>query len=392
MCFRSNAEKPAIRLLFLLPTYTFGGAERTSLNLLGGIDKKRFQICLVTSKNIFTYFSDIGIEKFIPLEDIGIGTWFTTYRRFFHDVGRVASLLKKETPDLVFGMMHYPSSLLVFANKLYHLGMKVIASPRGPSTEYLRYFEPDGIRRISLKAIFKLFLRFADGIVVNSSGMKEECIADFHAMKAKIVVIPNGVDVPIIREMSCEDAAIERKKGFTVFSAAGRLEREKNFSFLIKAFSQVRKKREATLLLIGDGSEMRSLQILSAELGVESDVLFLGYQKNPYKYISKSDIFVHTCLFEGFPNIILEAMANGVPVISIDCPYGPRDIITDGENGFLIPINDEKAMVDALVKLTDNKELRDHIRELGTERIKVFSVQNMVAGYETFFDTIAQTP
>jgi len=378
-------KKSVIKLLFLLPTYTFGGAERTSLNLLNGIDKNRFRICLVTSKNIFQHFQNIDIEKFIPIEDLGIDIWFNSFRRFVSDIKRVAQLLKKEKPDIAFGMMHYPSSLLVFAKKSYNLNIKIIASPRGPSIEYLRYFEHNLLRKACLRGIFYLFLKYADGIVVNSAGMKGECVKDFHVTEERISVIPNSVDVRVVREMSGEDADINIKDSFLMFSAAGRLEKEKNLPFLLRTFSQVRKKIEAKLLIIGEGSEKRLLQTLSAELGIADDVIFVGYQRNPYKYIVKSDIFVHTCLFEGFPNVVLEAMAYGVPVVAMDCPHGPRDIIKHGENGFLVPMNDERALVNALLTLAHNKELRDLIAQRGFERVMDFSVKKMVDGYESFY-------
>lgn len=375
----------AIKLLLLLPTFTFGGAERTSLNLLEGMDKNKFKICLVTSRTIYQHFQHIDMEKFLPIEDLGISVWFNSFRRFMHDIRSVAALLKKEKPDLAFGMMHYPSSLLVFAKKLCNLNVKVIASPRGPSTEYLRYFEHNLLRKKYLKVIFYLFLRYADGIVVNSAGMMEECIRDFHVPGKRISVIPNGVDVQAIREMSGGDVDINIKSSFLVFSAAGRLEREKDLPFLLRTFSQVRKKIQAKLLIIGEGSEKGLLQTLSTELGVEDDVIFMGYRKNPSKYISRSDIFVHTCLFEGFPNIILEAMAYGVPVVAVDCPYGPRDIIKHRENGFLVPMNDEDALIDALLTLANNKELRDIIGKRGFERATDFSIKKMVDGYESFY-------
>jgi glycosyltransferase involved in cell wall biosynthesis len=189
--------------------------------------------------------------------------------------------------------------------------------------------------------------------------------------------------------MSGEDADINIEESFLVFSAAGRLEKEKNLPFLLRTFSQVRKKIEAKLLIIGEGSEKVLLQNLSAELGIADDVIFVGYQRNPYKYIVKSDIFVHTCLFEGFPNIVLEAMAFGVPVVTMDCPYGPRDIIKHGENGFLVPMNDERALVDTLLKLANNKELRDLTAKKGFERVMDFSIKKMVDGYESFFCNIA---
>jgi len=176
-----------INLLFLLPSFTFGGAERTSLNLLNGIDKSGFRICLVTSRNIFQYFQHAGIERFIPIEDIGTDVWYKGIRRFMSDVATTGALLKKENPDIAFGMMHYPSSLLTFAKKTYNLRSKMIVSPRGPSTEYLRYFEKEFFRKTYLKFIFSFFCRFSDGIVVASQGMRDECIRYFHADSGKIV-------------------------------------------------------------------------------------------------------------------------------------------------------------------------------------------------------------
>ena len=382
--------KDTIRILFLLPTYTFGGAERTSLNLLGGIDKKRFRICLVTSRNIFTYFRHIDIEKFIPLEDIGIDTWYTTYSRFFRDVGRVASLLEQEAPDLAFGMMHYPSSLLVFAKKWRRLSVKVIASPRGPSTEYLRHFENRLLRTLFLKWIFTFFCKHAEGLVVASHGMKEECIRDYSGDPEKITVIPNSIDSDDILKRYEEPTGIEVQPGYLLLSSSGRVEREKNMSFLLKSFAAVKKQAAIRLIIIGDGTERENLMSFAKTLNIEGDVIFTGHQSNPYKFIKKSDIYVHTCLFEGFANSIIEAMACGVPVLATDCPYGPRDIIQDGENGFLIPVNDEEAMVHALLKLVNDRALRERIGAGGVERATVFSVPKMVAGYETFFNNIAQ--
>lgn len=110
------------------------------MNLLKGIDKSRFRICLVTSKGIYSYFQDTGIDRFVAIEDIGIDTWFSSLRRFMIDIRRVASLLKEESPDLAFGMMHYPSSLLVFAKKIYKRKVKVIVSPRGTITGISKAF------------------------------------------------------------------------------------------------------------------------------------------------------------------------------------------------------------------------------------------------------------
>jgi len=376
------------KLLFLLPTFVFGGAERTSLNLLKGIDKSKFRISLVTSRTIFQHFQHIDIEKFIAVEDVGIDVWFGSLRRFMQDIKRMSDLLKLENPDIAFGMMHYPSSLLVFVKHFFRAKAKVIASPRGPSTEYLRHFEKKFFRRTYLKGIFTFFCRYADGLVVASHGTKEECIKDFHAFPERVNVIPNSVDFEEIRKKAKEGNDLNMPADFCIISTLGRLEKEKNISFLLKAFSALRKKEKAKLLIIGDGTEKRNLERLSQELNIEEDVLFVGFQSNPYKFIKMSDIFVHACLFEGFANAIIEAMSCGVPVIAIDCPYGPRDIIKNGENGLLVPMNDEGALVDAIVKLFHDKRLRDNLSETGAEKAMEFSLKSMVQKYESFFYSV----
>jgi len=384
-----------IKILFLLPTYVFGGAERTFLNLLKGIDKNRFSICLVTSRDVYSYFQGLDIEKFIPIEDLGLAPGFISFGRFIHDIKRVASLLKKETPDLAFGIMHYASALLVFAKKLFNIKVKVVASPRGPLTEYLRHFEHKFFRKMYLKWVFSFFCRHADGLVVSSTGMKEECIRDYRAIPERVEVIPNSIDINDIKRKAEEEIDIDmpdcrsgRPAGFKFIVTSGRLQKEKNTPVLLKVFSELRKREEVKLLIVGDGSERKTLELLSHDLNIESDVIFVGYQNNPYKYIRKSDIFVHTCLFEGFANVIIEAMACGVPVIAVDCPYGPRDIVKHGGNGLLVPMNDEEALVDAILTLLHNRKLRDLIASRGTERAMDFSVHKMVENYESFLQQV----
>lgn len=383
------ARNNTVKLLFFLPTFTFGGAERTSLNLLSGIDRDKYRICLVTSRTIFAYFEHLQPEQFIPLEDLGIASWFDTFGKFLRDIQKTALLLKREKPDLAFGMMHYPSSLLVFAKKWHRLPAKVIASPRGPSTEYLRHFEKNFFRKAYLKWIFNFFCRNADKLVVASGGMKEECIRDYSADPLKIAVIPNSIDIEDIRKRYEEPTGVEIPPGYLLLSSSGRIEREKNMPFLLKAFAVAGKQADMKLIIIGDGTERENLQRLTQTLHIQEDIIFTGHQNNPYKFIKKSDIYVHTCLFEGFANSIIEALACGVPVISIDCPYGPRDIIRNGENGSLVPIDDEKALVKAILDLAGNRELRIAMGKRGSARAMDFSIKKMVAGYEGVFDGLA---
>jgi len=379
-----------IKLLFLLPSYVFGGAERTSLNLLSGLDKKKFSVSLVTSRKLYPNFQDVHLEKFIPIEDTGIDVWFKSPYRFIKDVSRIASLLKREKPDIAFGMMHYPSALLVFAKKFYKLNCRTIVSPRGPSIEYLKHFENKILRKVYLKFVFSFFCNYADGIVVASRGMREECIRYFHAKKNKIVVVPNSVNISEVALKSKEKVNLNIPSEYKILSASGRLEKEKNLPFLLQAFFKIRQHEKVKLIIIGDGTERYNLEKLAKELQVFEDIIFTGYQINPYKYISISDIFIHTCLFEGFANSIIEAMACGVPVISVNCPYGPGSIINNGENGLLIPPGNESSLVRAVLQLLYDENLRQRLILNSAVIVKKFSIDTMISGYENFIEKITK--
>ena len=383
--------RDTISLLFLLPSFTFGGAERTSLNLLKGIDKTRFRITLITSNSISQRFQNSAIQKFIPLEDLEIDVWYNNLNRFTEDTKRVAALLEKEKPDLAFGMMHYPSSLLVFAKKLNNLKLKVIASPRGPSSEYLEYFEHDFYRKLVLRRIFSFCCKYADGLVVASQGMKDECVREFSGDPTKIAIIPNSIDFDDIQKKCKEPTDGEIPSGSLLISTAGRLEKEKNHTFLLKAFAEARKYKDIKLIIIGEGSEKKYLQRFAHDLGITGNVIFMGYQSNPYKYIKRSRIFVHTCLFEGFANSIIEAMSCCVPVIATDCPYGPGEIVKDKENGLLVDINDSIGMVRAINSLLLDRKLHKKLSLNGLRTVKKYSIEKMSYAYQKFFyKTIGQ--
>lgn len=385
---KSDIKGAKIKIFFLLPSFTFGGAERTSLNLLSGIDRNLFSVCLVTSQSVYKYFENLNLHKFISIEDLKISTWFNNYSKFKQEVDNIAEVLLAEDPHIAFGMMHYPSSLLVFAKKFHNLKTKVVVSPRGPSEEYLKYFVRTVRKKLFFREVFTFSLRNADGIVVASKGMKVECIKYFSADPEIIEIIPNSVNTEEIINKTFEDIDVELPSNTFLLTALSRFEKEKNIPLLLWAFADVVKKERATLLLIGEGSELDSLVQLSHELGINNNIIFAGYQTNPYKYLKKCDIFIHTCLFEGFANVIIEAMACGVPVIATDCPYGPRDIITNGENGLLVNMNDRKALAKAIIMLMHDKNLRQSIAQKGLNRSKDFSLTAMVHGYEDFFKKI----
>ncbi|MBM4140036.1 MAG: glycosyltransferase [Nitrospira sp.] len=379
------ANLQPLRILFLHPTFTFGGAERTTANLFSRLNKDRFKVTLVASRKIaLRLYSDV-VEKIIYVEDIGMGIWFDGIKSLWKDIRITGRLLLKEKPDIALGMMHYSSTILALAKKFFRPNVKVISSPRGPSTDYLNTCFTKKSERFFLRMLFLFFCRYSDGIVVPSAGTGEDCIKNFGAKRENIRVINNSIIIDEISEKGKESINMDIPDGTFVISTSGRLSSEKNIPFLLNAFSELRKTEKVKLLVIGDGPERDRLQALASGLGIKNDTTFVGFQENPYKFIRRSDVFVHTCLVEGFGNSIIEAMACGVPVIATDCPYGPGEIIKNGENGILVPVNDIEALAKAIHVLLQDERRRKELSEKGFSRSLDFSVDRMVRAYEDFF-------
>ena len=379
------ADIRPVKILYIHPTFTFGGAERTSLNLLRALNKARFKVTLVTSREIASYFAGVQLEKIIYVEDIGMCVWFGSLKELYDDVRIARRLMSEEKPHIAFGMMHYASTILALARKLFRIKTTIISSPRGPSTDYLSTCFSKESERLFLKVLFSFFCRYSDRIIVPSAGTKEDCVMHFGADRERVRVINNSIDAGLISERSMEDIDIELPEGVFVISTAGRLSMEKNMPLLLRAFTALRKTVDARLLIIGDGPERRHLEAAASELGIRDDIFFTGFQENPYKYIRRSDVFVHTCLVEGFGNMIVEAMACSVPVIATDCPYGPREIITNGEDGALVDMYDTDELVNAIHTILYNEEMKRKLSEGARQRSLFFSVERMVTAYEEVF-------
>jgi glycosyltransferase involved in cell wall biosynthesis len=349
-----------------------------------------FEVTLVSSRQIAHHYSQLPLKKIIFAEDLGMGIWFDTKKALWHDIRIAAALIADEKPDIAFGMMHYMSTVLVLAKKLFRLNCKVVASPRGPSTYYLKTCFPKWTDRVYLRFLFSLLCRYADEIIVPSAGTKRDCVDYFRAGSEKVTVINNSIDADEVAEKGIEDIVLPIPEGAFVISTAGRLSEEKNMVLLLKAFSLLRRDIDAWLMIIGDGGERQRLEEFAGELKVRDRVVFTGFQKNPYKFISRSHVFVHTCLFEGFGNIMVEAMACGVPVIATDCPYGPGEIIEHGRSGLLVPVDESEVLAEEIAALLKDDARRKALSEKGIERAKYFSVERMVRAYEECLMSVAR--
>jgi len=124
---------------------------------------------------------------------------------------------------------------------------------------------------------------------------------------------------------------------------------------ILRAAAAVAPRQRFHLAILGEGEQRAALEQLAAELGIADRVFFLGFQPQPWLFVSKADLFVLSSRYEGFGNVLIEAMRQGVPVVSTDCPGGPSEILEDGRYGRLVPCGDEQALADAMEAALDDR-------------------------------------
>lgn len=198
----------------------------------------------------------------------------------------------------------------------------------------------------------------------------------------RLEVIPNPVTFSVDKT-----SALNAKK----VMAAGRLERPKNFASLIRAFRYVVEKHpDWTLDIYGEGSQKAMLQQQIEQAGLAGNIFLRGYSSEVREKMMNASIFVLSSLFEGFALVVVEAMACGLPVVSYTCPCGPKDIITDGKDGFLVPVNDEKALADNICKLIEDEALRKRMGEAAKAKSEKYNITEIMQMWTDLFHRMSR--
>lgn len=203
---------------------------------------------------------------------------------------------------------------------------------------------------------------WADAIIVPSRGAAQDLANISGIPLDRIHVAPNPVVSPTLFKLARETSP---RMGLTpaegpVILGVGELCARKDFSTLIQAFSKVRQFRPCHLLILGEGRERSRLEALAEKLGLRGDIEMPGFVENPYAYMARADLLVLSSNCEGFGNVLAEALAIGLPVVSTDCPSGPREILQQGRFGPLVPMRDVDALAAAMVATLDNP-LKPHV-------------------------------
>jgi glycosyltransferase involved in cell wall biosynthesis len=370
-----------IRLLIFCSYLGGGGAEKHLLRLVNQLPPERFEISVVTPSRSGSY--EQALAPHIRLRKVGSRFAFRISKSLarWTCLRPLRKIVQKESPDLLFALTDIHNLIALAAIRpLRHRPKVILGIQNTISQAYARRFNP--VHRLILRAIPRYY-PLADRLVAISQGVARDMLNLAPVLREKTEVIYNiGMDEQL--EDLLKAGGVERPADKPLLLACGRLTYQKGYPYLIRAFAEVLQAREASLWILGEGKMRQQLAEMIRQYQLEDHVHLLGFQPNPYPYMAAADVFVLSSVYEGFGNVLVEAMACETAVVATDCPFGPAEIITAG-CGILVPPRDTTALAQGIIQLLDKQTLRQQIARNGKKRAEDFRPSLIAKRYERLF-------
>lgn len=315
-----------------------GGVERISLNLIPEFQTRGFEVSLVLDRAEGELLGQL--PSVVRLVELGAS-------RTLRAIPRLAHYLRRERPDVLLSSLGHNNIAALMARRLARTPTKVIVCQHNFLSMEAK--APD-LRYRLLPLLYRLSLPRAEGVVAVSQGVADDMALAAGFDRRRIDVIYNPVVTSSFLQMAAERADHPWFEDTTrpIFLAVGRLVEQKDYPTLLRAFARIRKQRPCRLVILGTGPLGGRLEALVRELGIGDDTALLGFKPNPHPYIRAASVLVLASRYEGFGNVLVEALACGTPVVSTDCPAGPREILKNGRYGGLVPVGDVEGLARAM--------------------------------------------
>lgn len=330
------------RIALFLPSLGEGGAQRVVVNLANYYARQGLAVDLLLVKAKGVY---------LPLVDARVKLVDFDCHRVMASLWPLLRYLRHTRPTALLVTMPHVSIVAACAKLLGgYAGRLVIRQPNYLSLNSgKRHF----LTPLLLKTICRIF-NIADRVIAISQGVAQDLDAYGIIERGKIEVIYNPLFEPAILSLAEQEIQHpwlqDQTRDYALIIAAGRLVEQKNFTLLLDAFANLTKRKNARLIILGEGRLRAVLQAQIDDLGLTDKVVMPGFCDNPYAYLKRADLFVLSSLWEGFGNVLVEALAVGTPIVATDCPSGPAEILQNGRYGVLVENNNRAALEDGMLK------------------------------------------
>lgn len=370
-----------MKLLIYIHSLENGGAERVAANLANHWSAAGWEVTIVTAAGCRSdfYALDPTVRR-VGLDLTGTGRNLVSgCLRLVRRVRGLRAILRATRPDVAISVMHTANVVLALAAHGLPRLLTIGSEHNFPPTAWMG-------------TVWETLRRHAYAHLDAVVALTPECAAwlRIHSLARRIPVIPNAVCWPLRGHEPRFDPETCCRSGRRILLAAGRLSVEKNFAALVDVFTHLAPSHpEWDLVIAGEGPLRADLLARVAAAGLEHRVMLPGRIGNMADWYARADLYAMTSLYEGFPNTLLEALASGLPVVSVDCDTGPRDIVRHGIDGLLVAPADPAALQRSLATLMDDQALRTVFSRRAVEARERFSIDRVVEMWETLFQQLS---
>ena len=337
-----------------MPSFSGGGAERVVLNLLRGLYNRGYPVEIIVFNKSGPLLTLLPVG--VPIHDLGTIT-------LRYSIVSLVKKLQQLKPKIVFSTLGYTSVALLAVSWLLPRKTEIwVREANLPSISL-----PNNPYPKLMGVLYKLLYGRANKLICTSRRMKNEFSLDFLVSEEIMDILPNPVDIDTIRRLSMPKKYFDR--GGLRYVAAGRLTFQKGFDRLLYWFSELEDGSKSTLTILGDGELKNKLKKYSESLNISERIKFVGFCNNPWQWYAGADVFLLPSRWEGMPNVVLEALACGTPVIATQESGGIKEIAEESKGNSVIVVNAEQQFIKAMneVKIKDE---RDQFSSLISEKYK----------------------
>ena len=354
----------SLKVGLYIPTLSGGGAQRVALNLAQGFLGAGRKVSLILVKAQGPLVDDIpeGVEV-VDLDSC----------RTVTSIPKLSFHLYRVGYDIVISFMNYVNICAVIASVLAGFGNRLVVTEHNNFSQVTKEVSSTEIKIRQI--LMRLLYPSADNVIAVSKGVAHDLERVIGSSNVDSIPNPISVNIPTssIESKSLPHAWFGRTE--PVVLGAGRLTRQKGFSTLIRALHHIHDcGRSCRLIIMGEGEARGDLETLVRDLDLENAVSLPGFVNDPHEFMRAADVFALSSRWEGFGNVLVEAMACGTPVVSTECPSGPAEILEDGEWGHLVPVGDDRALAKAIVEALEDppvtsEELIDRSDDFAPDKI-----------------------